>query len=209
MKSNTKFIPVAISLAAAGLLAAPMANAATSPAKITSFATGQTKTLQARPKGWMDPAFGDAGWTHHSAWGKFSATKGQHVTITLNSGNAKVHPAITVWHRGAADTAPNKYVIDHFYQQNANQFKFGAKDETTNADIGNIVMKNVHYCYDRDGNKAYAGLHGMTDGTAGRLVASFVAPYTGAYMFVIGGLNPGSGVDSTKTVDISTQLAIH
>jgi hypothetical protein len=209
MKSKIKFIPAAVSLVAAGLLAVPVANAATSPAKITGFAAGQTKTLQARPKGWMDPAFGDMGWTHHSTWGKFSATKGQHVTITLVSSDAKVHPAITVYHRGKADTAPNKYVVDHFYAQNTNQFKLGAKDESTGTDIGNIVMKNVHFCYDRDGNKAYAGLNGMRDGTAGRLVASFVAPYTGAYMFVVGGLNPGSGVDSTKTVDISTQVAIH
>jgi hypothetical protein len=92
------------------------------------------------------------GWTHNSDWGMFSATAGQSKTIQLVSTVAGFHPAVTVWSRGVDDTAPDNYVVDHFYPQNANFVEFGAKDETTSVSIKNISMQIAAHGYDADGH---------------------------------------------------------
>jgi len=136
--------------------------------------------------------FGDAGWTHNSGWGTVSATKGQTVTITATADDKGVHPGATVWYRDPVkDTVADKYVPDHFYPQNANQFKMKATDETTSEALGNIVMKYIVHGYDQDKNTVTDTLlKGKKDGAAGKLVLSFKAPADGVYMFVIGGFNP-------------------
>lgn len=210
MKSN-RILPIgALSLTIAGLLAASNAGAATKPSHIAQFdAATLDNVLSVRPKAWRDPAFGNMGWTHSSDWGKVWVKRGQTVTITAVSADAGLHPGITVWHRGKQDTAPNDYVVDHFYPQNANFAEFGAKDETTGESIGNIVMEVVEFGYDQDGNtKRPKNMNGIKDGVPGKLVLTFKADKAGAYMFVVGGFNPDAGVDTTHGYEINTNVTV-
>lgn len=189
---------LSLSLLIAGSLAFSQANAITSPSTVATFADAAPQTLTIHPSGWSDPAFGDMGWTHRSAWGTFTAEKGQMVVIKAASNNPDIHPGMSVWYRGAADTIADNYVYDHFYAQMANQFKSKAKDETTGVELGNLVMKNVAYGYDLDGkSKKIPALHGIKNGTVGELSLKFKAPHTGTYMFVLGGINPGASLFST------------
>lgn len=173
--------------------------AATSPGTITPFDSAHsTANLSIRYKSWSDPAFGDLGWTHTSAWGSFSATQGQDVTITLLANDIGIHPGATVWYRGAEDTAADTYVPDHVYSENATQFKYGAIDEATGAAVGDIVMRHVVHGYDQDGNTLVnRKLGGKSDKVNGRLILKFKAPYTGSYIFVLGGINPDPNIDPT------------
>jgi len=129
-----------------------------------------------------------------------------------------LHPGVTVWYRGADDTAPDTYVPDHFYSQNANFVEFGAKDETTSELIGNISMQNVAYNYDLDGNidaatkkpmRPWGILKGLKDNVSGQMTLDFTTLKPGTYMFVVGGFNPDSTVTSTAkhpiTVTVSGQ----
>ncbi|MGZ8191075.1 MAG: copper(I)-binding protein CorA [Methylococcaceae bacterium] len=187
-----------ISLAVAGLMAASASQAAVKPASVFMFDSSATVTdFNVRVKSWHDPAFGDMGWTHHSQWGAVSALKGQVVTIKLATSVAGLHPGITVWYRGAADTASDDYVVDHFYPQNAPMFKLGATDDTDGTDVGNIVMKYVTHRYDRDSDplegpiqKALPLMRGNLDTIPGQVTVKFTAPQAGKYMFVVGGVNP-------------------
>ena len=191
-------------------LVSSVATAATSPASITAF-TGSvsTKTLQVRPKSWRDPAFGNMGWTHHSAWGSFKAGASKMVTIKVASTVPGLYPAVTVWHRGADDTAPNKYVVDHFYPQNANTYQKGAKDEATAAQLGDISMQVVAYGYDQDGHTARpANLNGKVDRKPGEITLTFRTPKSGDYMFVIGGFNPAKTVNATIKHPVTTTVNI-
>jgi hypothetical protein len=183
-------------LMAAGVLFASNGLAATKPAGITDYANGRSATVNVKSKGWSDPAFGNAGWTHFSSWGQFTAKKGQRVEIRIVSSDVNVHPGVTVWFRGANDTAPDGYVPDHFYQQTSDFIALRAKDETTTAAIGNVVMKYVSNGYDKDNNPYdAAGLigddaKGLRDGIPGTLKLVFTAKKTGKYQFVTGGVNP-------------------
>lgn len=211
MKSNCILSSSILSLAIAGVLTSGTATAATQPGHIAKFnATTMTDAvLSVRPKSWRDPAFGDMGWTHHSDWGTVWVKAGQTVTITATSANAGVHPGITVWRRGADDTAPNTYVVDHFYPQNANTVEFGAVDETTGQALGNIIMKVVKFGYDKDGNsKGVLSMNPIKDGVPGKLVLTFTSTKGGAHMFVVGGFNPDAGVDSSVKYDINTNVTV-
>lgn len=199
-------------LSLVALVAASMtfseAQAITSPATVTDFTTdGVEQTLIVHASGWSDPAFGDMGWTHRSAWAKFTAQKDQTVVIKAMSDNTDVHPGISVWYRSEKDTIDDKYVYDHFYAQMANQFKSKAVDEATQAPLGNLVMKNVAYGYDMDGNKRLPRLHGARDGVAGEYTLKFRAPQTGTYMFVLGGVNPGKSLFTDGTLTTLTDTA--
>ncbi|MDD5271423.1 MAG: copper(I)-binding protein CorA, partial [Methylovulum sp.] len=208
--TNLKPISSAILLASA-LFATSASYAATQPGSITAFTDTLTyDVFTVSSKGWRDPAFGDMGWTHKSDWGSFVAKKGQTVTITLISETAGIHPGTSVWFRGKDDTAPDSYVVDHFYPQNANFTKFGATDESTGASIGDIVMRIKDFGYDLDGNSQRAkGFRGVKDGVPGQLVLTFTAPRTGHYMFVVGGFNPDATVDGTiKSFNIDTTVTV-
>jgi hypothetical protein len=199
MKKTALSLSMAAAVTVANLWCASAAYATTQPSAIASFtAEAPTQTLTARFKSWRDPAFGDMGWTHHSSWGSFQATKGQMVTITVNSPDAAdFHPGVTVWYRDTdKDTAPDTYVNDHFYVQNAPQFVLSAKDETSGEVVGNIVMRAAAWGYDADGIKGakIPGLNGQKNGTPGQLVLKFKAKNTGTYLFVEGGLLPGAGI---------------
>lgn len=200
-----------IALLTAGLFGAASSQAATIPANIFNFtADATTAVFPVKAKGWRDPAFGDMGWTHSSAWGTLTTTKkNQMVTIKMTAVDAGIHPGITVWYRGADDTTENKYVVDHFYPQNANFTKFGVTDETTGAKLGNIVMRHVTHAFDVDGTKSIKGMGPVKDNVAGELEISFKAPQKGDYMFVVGGVNPDANVDLTVShdVDVSVTLA--
>jgi hypothetical protein len=114
-----------------------------------------------------------------------------------------------VWLRGANDTAPDNYVVDHFYPQNANFAKFGATDEGTGAALGNIIMQHVVHAYDQDGNSVIKKkLAGKTDGAAGKLTIRFKAPTTGTYMFVVGGFNPDATVDTTLKYNATVTVRV-
>lgn len=201
-------------------LAAMSANAATKPSSIFAFdSVNKNSTFSVTAKGWSDPAFGDAGWTHSSSWGRVTAKKGQIVTITAIADNKSVHPGATVWYRGEKDTAPDDFVVDHFYQQNANVFKSGATDESATVlpgekavSIGNIVMTYVSHGFDLDNNTVVDEdgvtdsarivlLKGKKDGVSGKLSLSFKAPYEGTYMFVVGGFNPNANYVATTGAD--------
>lgn len=184
--------------------AAVSANAATAPASVFAFdSVNKNSTFSVTAKGWSDPAFGDAGWTHNSGWGSVDVKKGQTVTITAVADNKGVHPGATVWYRDPVkDTAPDNYVIDHFYQQNASVFKNKAVDESTSTEIGNIVMKYIAHGYDLDKNSVNdLLLKGKKDGTAGKLTLSFKAPSDGIYMFVVGGFNPDANYVAATGAD--------
>lgn len=199
-----------ISLTVAGLLAASASQAATIPASITKFTSTVTDDVfSVKSKGWRDPAFGDMGWTHSSDWGTLGAKKGQTVTIKLVAADAGIHPGMTVWFRGKDDTAADKYVVDHFYPQNANFVKFGVTDETTGADLGNIVMRHVVHGYDRDGNtKGVKSMNPQIDNVPGQVELSFTAPRSGRYMFVVGGFNPDAGVDAALKYNINVTATV-
>lgn len=202
-------MPATIALLATGLFAASAANAATTPATVADYsAENPIQTLQTKSTSWRDPAFGDMGWTHNSGWGKFQASKGQTVTISAMSSVPGLHPGMTVWFRGKKDTAPDNYVADHSYPQNANQFVLGATDETTGQEVGNIVMKVVKYGYDQDGNSLKTELNGIEDGVSGQLQLTFKAAQTGTYMFVLGGINPDTGVDTASKMDVDTEVTM-
>lgn len=199
-----------ISIAAASLMAVSVSHAATIPGSIFAFTpTTANDVFVVKSKGWSDPAFGDMGWTHSSDWGSFHAEKGQTVTILIKSTNPGVHPGSTVWFRGANDTAPDNYVVDHFYPQNANFAKFGATDETAGTALGNIIMKHITHGYDQDNNSVVdTVLRGKTDKIPGRLVLTFKAPYAGEYMFVVGGFNPDLGVDTTLKYNVNVKVTV-
>ena len=198
----------------AGVVASVMSisvEAATVPTKITTFTNVlTTDVFSVKAKGWSDPAFGDMGWTHSSAWGIFTATKGQTVSIILKADDKGIHPGSTIWYRGDNDTAPDQYVVDHFYPQNANFAKFAAVTEDTGEKLGNIVMKYVTHAYDLDNNSiSDLTLKGRKDGVAGRLNISFKAPYTGTYMFVVGGFNPDTNITDLKaSYNVNVQVTV-
>lgn len=197
-------------IAIASLMASSSLYAATIPSNITAFDASNTKaTLTTKSKSWSDPAFGDMGWTHSSDWGSFSATQGQTVTINMISQTPGIHPGSTVWYRGADDTAADNYVVDHFYPQIANFAKFGATDESSGANLGNIIMKHVTHGYDQDGNTvASKVLSGKSDKKSGRLSLTFKAPYTGSYMFVVGGFNPDASIDTTLKYNVDVKVSV-
>lgn len=201
MKKNSKFINGFVSVVAASLMTLSGANAATIPGAGKGTMPTFNKTLTTdvftvRSQSWSNPEFGDMGWTHHSDWGYITAEKGQTVTITANSEVKGIHPGLTVWYRGDKDTADDNYVVDHFYIQNGDMSKVGAMTEDEPAvKIGNIVMKYVAHGYDVDQNTVNEpALKPKKDGISGRLIVSFKAPYSGTYMFTVGGFNPSSNI---------------
>jgi hypothetical protein len=223
MKINRKFIANAIAFAVA-IGAISVAQAATQPASIKAFTvpTGPKITLNVKKSSWRDAAFGDMGWTHSSDWGKFTTKMANKmVTIKLVSGVAGLHPGVTVWYRGKDDTAPDTYVVDHFYPQNANVYEAGAKDETTNKALGNIAMKVVAYGYDGDGHKDYGldedgkkiltppvGMNAIKDGVPGILTLTFNARKAGNYMFVVGGFNSAATVNPAVKHGVVTTVSV-
>lgn len=210
MKANTRYTNCFISLVTAGLLATSVSQAATVPGSIFDFTADATENVfSGTSKGWRDPAFGDMGWTHSSDWGTFSAQKGQIVTIKMVAADAGIHPGITVWFRGDDDTAPDEYVVDHFYPQNADFVKVGVADESTGAALGNIVMRHVAHAYDQDGNpKRVSDMHPKKDAVPGQLELKFKAKNTGKYIFVVGGFNPDASVDSTINHDTTVTVKV-
>lgn len=215
-------------------LAAMSATAATKPASVFAFdGVNKSSTFSVTAKGWSDPAFGDAGWTHSSGWGKVVVKKGQTVTITSVADNKSVHPGISVWYRDPKqDTAADDYVVDHFYPQNANLFKSKASDDSAAAgadgkpvSIGNIAMKYTAHGFDLDKNAVVdengntdsatiSSLKGKKDGTSGKFTLSFKARYDGTYMFAVGGYNPNSdyvavmGADGKSAVKESIKVSV-
>jgi hypothetical protein len=185
-----------LTIAAVCALLASSAESATKPTNIAAFSNRTSTPLNVKSKGWSDPAFGGAGWTHFSGWGEFTAKKGQRVEIKVEASDVNVHPGVTVWFRGASDTAPDNYVPDHFYQQTSDFIALRAKDETTSEALGNIVMKYVANGYDMDDNPFDAAgvigedAKGLKDGIPGTLKLTFRARKTGKYQFVVGGVNP-------------------
>jgi hypothetical protein len=209
MKLAVRFIPVFF----LSLLFPSAASAITTPSAVGDFNAEPSQTLQTKARSWSDPAFGDMGWTHNSGWGKFEATAGQIISIRAVASNRNIHPGITVWYRGDVDTIDDNYVADHFYPQNANLFVMGAKDETTGATLGNLVMKIAAYGFDKDKNTGIIeGLPpaaGKKDKVSGQLILNFKAKKTGTYIFVLGGFNPGPRtVDTALKYDVLTDVTI-
>jgi hypothetical protein len=206
MKANVSALSLAFAFA--GSLVLQEAHAITAPTTVAEFPDTTPQELTIHPLGWSDPAFGDMGWTHRSAWGTFTAEKGQRVEIMVDSANPSVHPGVSVWYRDAVkDTIADNYVFDHFYAQMANQYKSKAVDEKTAAELGNLVMKNVAYGYDQDGknNPRIPELRGLRDKVAGKLTLTFKATKSGTYIFTVGGINGGNDLfdvaaDGTKTL---------
>jgi hypothetical protein len=209
MKLNRKFFVKALAFAVAGLIVSA-AQAATKPASIAAFTPSVPKRiLKVKKSSWRDPAFGNMGWTHSSDWGKFTVAKGKTVSIKLVSKVAGFHPAITVWHRGADDTASDTYVVDHFYQQNANLFQFGAKDEANGKELGNISMQIVAYGYDQDGNTLKpVNMNGLKDKVSGQMTLTFKTLMPGNYQFVVGGFNSSANVDGTMKHNVETTVTV-
>ncbi|MEY4767525.1 MAG: hypothetical protein RL637_164 [Pseudomonadota bacterium] len=198
-----------------GLASLSVSYAATFPEDIAVLdAVNNTTTFTVTKSGWSDPEFGNAGWTHNSGWGSFYAKQGQMVSLIIQAKEDGIHPGASLWFRGDKDTAPNKYVVDHFYTQNGDIIKFGATDESTGQPIGNIVMEHIRHGYDLDNNTVdktnpiVRKLNGKLDKIPGRLVLNIKMPYTGDYMFVVGGFNPNIGIQSDKLYSIEVKLKI-
>lgn len=208
MKTNRKTMSALLSITVAGLMTASISHAATIPMGNFAFTPATANTvLQVKSKGWSDPAFGGMGWTHSSAWGNFQATKGQIITISMSAANPGIHPGGTVWYRGPLDTAPDNYVVDHFYAQDGSAVKMGATDESTGVALGNIVMKHVIHGYDADNiTMGEPTLNGKKDNKPGVLVLRFKAPYSGAYTFVTGGIDPDAGIDTALIYKIKVRV---
>lgn len=200
-------IPIAITLAIASLLtASPLVNAATS-VTVGDFNKTANLLLRTKSSSWRDSNFGDMGWTHNSGWGGIRAKAGQIVTIKTVASNANLHPAITVWFRGVTDTAPDNYMPDHFYVQNAKQFELGATDEDSGVLVGDIDMNLVSFGFDKDRNIFNFLGKGIKDGVSGQLILKFTAPKTGNYIFVVGGFSPPHiSIDSTLFYDVQTTV---
>lgn len=211
MKFKSK-ITVSIMTIITALLVAPLTNsyAASKPSSNFEFTpTITSTTFSVRAKGWSDPAFGDMGWTHSCKWGHFQAQKGQHVRIVMRSQERGLHPAASVWYRGEKDTAPDDYVVDTFFPQNANLVKYGITDNDTGANLGDVVMKNVVYGYDYDANSILdRTLRPKSDKVNGKLVLNFTAPETGNYMFVVGGHNPDQNIDTTVGHNVDVTVTV-
>lgn len=202
------------------------ADAATKPSRIFTFSGKAPKitttVFKIRRASWRDPLFGNQGWTHSSDWGRFHAVKGKVVKITLITKVVGLHPGVTVWYRGSNDTAPDNYIVDHFYPQNQDFSEIGAKDETTGKTIGNIAMKVITHAFDNDGHtqgygtndqgntilKPPVGLRGIKDGKSGQLILRFIAPKTGNYQFVVGGYNPIKAFDGKDKHKVTTIVNI-
>jgi hypothetical protein len=211
MRANSKVKNLAMSvIAAVGVLATSASYAATIPGSIFTFTPAVANNVfEVKSKGWSDPLFGDMGWTHSSDWGVFHAEKGQVVTITMKSTNLGIHPGSTVWFRSALDTAPDNYVVDHFYAQDGSAVKRGATDETTGAALGNIIMKHVVHGYDADNiTTGDAMLNGKKDTKPGVLVHRFKAPYSGEYIFVVGGIDPDLGIDNALIYKVKVNVKL-
>ncbi|CAK0761764.1 Cu_bind_CorA domain-containing protein [Gammaproteobacteria bacterium] len=206
---TVKYLMSGLALMASGLLSAT-GYAATMPESITSFNDNAGPSIfSVKSKSWRDPAFGNLGWTHHSQWGSIKASKGQIITIRIVSQVNGIHPGCSVWRRGTLDTAPNRYVQDHFYPQRDGVYKIGATDESTGAELGNIIMPIVVYGYDLDGNtKSIPALNALHDGVPGKLVLKFKAPATALYQFVVGGFNPDTGVDNTVKHNVEVKVMV-
>jgi len=206
---NYKYWANFLSLVAACLLSTT-GYAATKPDSITNFNRGANPSIfSIKSTSWRDPAFGNLGWTHSSQWGAINAKKGKIITITIESQVAGLHPGCSVWVRDALDTAPNEYVQDHFYPQRDGVYKIGATDESTGAELGNIIMPIVAYGYDQDSNtKKIINLNGIRDGIPGKLVLRFKAPETSLYQFVVGGFNPDAGVNSTVKHNVEVNVTV-
>lgn len=209
MKINTQF-KIRLAAVITLLLASSTSFAASKPSTITPFtADAPSASFDVRSKGWSDPAFGDMGWTHSCKWGSFQAKKGQKVKIVMKAKEVGMHPAATVWYRGVADTAPDIYVVDTFYPQNANIVKYGITDNDTGASLGDVVMLNMVYGYDADGNGVMdKKLHGKKDGVNGRLILTFTAPEDGDYSLVVGGFNPDTNIDTTVGHKVDVTLTV-
>jgi hypothetical protein len=197
-------------IAIASLMVASTSYAASKPSSVTAFTPeSDSAVFSVRAKGWADPAFGTMGWTHSCKWGSFHAEKGQLVKIVMKAEEKGLHPGATVWYRGEADTAPDVYVVDTFYPQNANLVKYGITDNDTGANLGDVVMINAAYGYDLDANSVKdATLRGKKDGVNGKLVLTFRATERGEYMFTVGGFNPDPNIDSTVGHNVSVQVTV-
>jgi hypothetical protein len=208
MKINRQYIAHFITLMTAGLLASSASFAATVPSSLFEFTPAATTDVFAvKVKGWRDPAFGDMGWTHSSDWGTVSALQGQTINIKLIAQDLGLHPGITVWYRGTDDTAPDNYVVDHFYPQNANFTKFGATDDAGVA-LGSIVMRHVIHNYDADGIKKIPNMGAKLDAVSGQLTLKFKAAQAGTYIFVVGGITPDATLSTSAkyNVDVSVNV---
>lgn len=185
-------------------------HAATEPASITDFDSNPGPVVfAAKATSWRDPAFGNLGWTHSSQWGAVHAKKGQMVTIEITSQEAGLHPGCSVWRRDVLDTAPDSYMVDHFYPQQDGMYKIGATSEVTGESLGNIIMPKVAYGYDQDGNSATVRkLNGITDGVPGKLVLKFKAPERALYQFVVGGFNPDEGVATAVKHNMEVSVTV-
>jgi hypothetical protein len=192
----TRTIKSILPIAIIGLLSISASNATTEPSSTFVFdAANTTDTFSVRAKGWSDPAFGDLGWVHSSDWGRFNAVEGQTVVINMAAKTPGLHPGATVYYRGSTDTAEDNFIPDVALTQNATMAKWGASNDDTGEPLGDIVMKYVTHGYDADNNTAKTKMFiPISDGKSGTLKISFKAPYTGTYMFVVGGYNPAPTV---------------
>lgn len=209
--------PAALGLAIAGLMTSGFANAAT---KINGDIWTFTKTdtqhvLTARPDSFYNLTMGFLGWTHHSAWGNVKLKKGQVYTITaIADPLSGIHPAIGVWYRPqGSGLVPNTYAYDHFYNQWANIFAKNQTDEADGKKLGTLKQFFATNGVDRDGWDLtdpdiydQSMVTRILDGVVGKVQVQFRAADTGWYQFVIGAMNPDTGVDLTKKYPIQVTV---
>ena len=208
--------PMALGLAAAGLLATTMADAATSIKTNNFYVDKSTPSndLQARPDSFYNLTMGYKGWTHHSSWMWMKLKKGNLYTITATAevGASGFHPAVACWYRPQGKGLVSvDYAYAHFYNQFTSIIAPNQVDEADQKKLGTMKMYFEANGYDGDGMEYPLGYQyqqgnvvGVLDGVEGKVELSFVAKNTGVYQCAVGGINPDAG-----TVDLSTAYTVN
>jgi hypothetical protein len=216
MKMNFTLKSASLGLAMAGLMAATVADAATS-IKANNFPfdkLNSSQTLEARPDSFYNLTMGYKGWTHHSSWFYMKLKKGSLYTVTATADQTAqgLHPGVACWYRPQGNGLVSvDYAQDHFYNQFNSIIAPNQVDEADQKKLGTIKMYFAINGYDGDGMEyplSYEYQQGnvvsVLDGTEGKVEVSFVAQNTGVYQCVVGGINPDPG-----TVDMKTSYPVN
>ena len=217
MKFNKKTMTLRLILALAIVLPVMSIEAATSIAlKSKVFnKTSTTATMSVKADSWYNLGMGYLGWTHHSNWGFVKLQRGKPVTITVTTSVPGFHPAVSIWFRPGKTKINSsiQYMNEHMYSQFKDIYEVKAIDADKGTVLGKFQMNFVANAFDRDGmgetlpaSYDQSMLNRIQDGTVGKVSLTFMPEESGIYQFVVGGINPDSGVDKTKLYDVKATV---
>jgi hypothetical protein len=204
---NIKNNVLLLTLTLVSALSAMSAQAATSIKSVSQVFSEANPTLpmNVNADSWYNLTMGYLGWTHTSKWGFVKLQKGKPVTIEVTTDVVGLHPALSVWYRVDKKTTGEaaQYMSDHFYSQFKDIYESDAKDTDTpnGKKLGKFQMNFVANGFDRDGMADVlpvpydqSMLNRLLDGVAGKVSVTFLPKESGVYQFVVGAINPDSGL---------------